>query len=179
MLWSTYIFAGTPSSTSTSAESSGGSRRFSKSKVLLSAVHDQTLSPGDNNKKGYLSSFYDNSLCLSPRGNGGVHNAEKVCHYFISRGVARTFLFSFNCNLWEYSWVFQVPITSILEIYYPSLEGLSSWLLIVITAMHSRQVCQNLFLLDGLFFTKFLLPVLVIILVCIAHKSETGNQVSI
>ncbi|XP_021852329.1 uncharacterized protein [Spinacia oleracea] len=65
---------GTPSSTSTSAESSGGSRRFSKSKVLLSAVHDQTLSPGDNNKKGYLSSFYDNSLCLSPRGNGGSNN---------------------------------------------------------------------------------------------------------
>ncbi|KAL2907214.1 Protein SCAI [Bienertia sinuspersici] len=102
-----YVSSSLETNTSVSAESSGGSRRFSKSKVVISAAHDQHLSPGDS-KKGYLSGYYDESLCLSPRG---------------IRGVDLT-----------------VQTTSILEIYYPSPEGLCSWLLIVITAMYSRQV---------------------------------------
>ncbi|KAK9670690.1 hypothetical protein RND81_13G218500 [Saponaria officinalis] len=58
-----------------SAESSGGSRRFSKSKSLLSNSNDQKSSPEHrDDKKGYLSSYYDNSLCLGPRGSGGSNN---------------------------------------------------------------------------------------------------------
>ncbi|CAO2830594.1 unnamed protein product [Amaranthus hypochondriacus] len=53
-------------------ETSGGSRRFSKNKVLLSTTRDQNTSPGD--KKGYLSGYYDTSLCLGPRGIAGSNN---------------------------------------------------------------------------------------------------------
>ena len=62
-------FAGTFNPVRT--ETSGGSRRFSKNQVLLSTTHNQNTSPGD--KKGYLSGYYDTSLCLSPRGIAGMH----------------------------------------------------------------------------------------------------------
>lgn len=68
-----YVSSSLGATSSNSAESSGGSRRFSKSKVFLSTTHDQNLSPGDS-KKGYLNNYYDNSLCLSPRGNRGPNN---------------------------------------------------------------------------------------------------------
>ena len=56
---------------SVSAESSGGSRRSSKGKGVISAIHDLNLSPGDS-RKGYLSGYYDESLCLGPRGVKGL-----------------------------------------------------------------------------------------------------------
>ncbi|KMT08584.1 hypothetical protein BVRB_6g138630 [Beta vulgaris subsp. vulgaris] len=67
-----YVSSSLGTTSSTSTDSSGGSRRFSKSKVLFSAARDQNTSPGDS-KKGYLSGYYDNSLCLSPRGIRGAN----------------------------------------------------------------------------------------------------------
>lgn len=60
------------------SEVSGGSRRSSKNNVLVSGTHDQNPS-----RKGYLSGYYDNSLCLSPRGIGGGHHTD----YFLRHKI--------------------------------------------------------------------------------------------
>ena len=74
-------FAGT--SSPVRSEVSSGSRRYSENKVFLSGNHDQNMS-----KKGYLSGYYDNSLCLSPRGIGGGHHAD----YFLLHKILMLWL---------------------------------------------------------------------------------------
>ncbi|KAL9229581.1 hypothetical protein vseg_005032 [Gypsophila vaccaria] len=69
------IYVSSFSAGNSSAESSGGSRRFSKSKSLLSNSNDKKSSPEHcDDKSGYLSSYYGDSLCLGPRGSGGSNN---------------------------------------------------------------------------------------------------------
>ncbi|XP_057541841.1 uncharacterized protein LOC130820470 [Amaranthus tricolor] len=64
-----YVSSSLGTSSPVRSEVSSGSRRYSENKVFLSGNHDQNMS-----KKGYLSGYYDNSLCLSPRGIGGSSN---------------------------------------------------------------------------------------------------------
>ncbi|KAH9618272.1 hypothetical protein KSS87_001501 [Heliosperma pusillum] len=70
-----YVSSFSGTEVSSVAESSGGSRRFSKNKVSLatSSTQNEFLAHIDN-KKGYLSDYYDNSLCLSPHGSRGSNN---------------------------------------------------------------------------------------------------------
>lgn len=70
-----YVSSSSGLAASSSSDSSGGSRRFSKSKALFSASQDPNSSPEvPDNKKGYISGFYDSSLCLGSHRIGGSNN---------------------------------------------------------------------------------------------------------
>ncbi|XP_074308477.1 uncharacterized protein LOC141643289 [Silene latifolia] len=70
-----YVSSFSGTAVSSIAESSGGSKRFSKNKIPLStsSTQNEFLAHIDK-KKGYLSDYYDNSLCLSPHGSRGSNN---------------------------------------------------------------------------------------------------------
>jgi len=74
LCWFVAVFFTGPAASS-SSDSSGGSRRFSKSRALFSTSHDPNSSPeAHDNRKGYISGFYDSSLCLGSRGIGGLYH---------------------------------------------------------------------------------------------------------